>query len=188
MGRLIYLLNVSLDGFVETADKALDWTVIDDELHQWFNEQMRMLEASLYGRGLYETMSSYWPTAKSDPNATPIEREFADIWLDMPKIVFSRSLDSVDWNSRLVRDLPAEALGALRKEFKGDMDVGGATLAASFIKAGLVDEFGLVVHPVAIGSGTPYFPEFSSPTFLRLIETKRFESGVVYLRYGRHDE
>jgi dihydrofolate reductase len=188
VGKLIYTLNVSLDGYVETADKSLDWTFVDDELHQWFNDQMRTIDASLYGRGLYETMAPYWPTAKSDADATPVMREFADIWLDTPRFVFSRSLDSVDWNSRLVRDEPDAALERIRDEFKGDLEVGGATLAASFMKLGLVDEFHLLVHPVAIGAGTPYFPESGPQLRLRLLETRRFESGVVYLRYGRQDE
>jgi dihydrofolate reductase len=188
MGKLIYMLNVSLDGYVETADKSLDWATVDDELHQWFNDNMRTIAASLYGRGLYETMADYWPTAKSDPEATPVMREYAEIWLDTPRFVFSRSLESVDWNSRLVRDEPAAALRAIRDEFKGDLEVGGATLAASFIERGLVDEFCLIVHPVAIGAGTPYFPAVASQLRLKLLDQNRFESGVVSLRYGRHDE
>lgn len=159
--------------------------MVDEELHYWFNEQMRGLDASLYGRGLYETMSAYWPTGGDDPNATPAMREFAGIWMRMPKIVFSSTLQSVDWNSRLVRGGIADELARLRREFDGDMDVGGATLAASFIRAGLVDEYRMVVHPVAIGSGTPYFPKLDSPLRLALAETHRFASGVVYLRYTR---
>jgi dihydrofolate reductase len=102
MGKLIYSLNVSLDGFVETVDHRLDWTAVDDELHTWFNDQVRTLDASLYGRRMYELMSAYWPTAESDPAATEPMRDFARIWNAMPKIVFSTTLDSVDWNSRLV--------------------------------------------------------------------------------------
>ena len=185
MGKLIYMLNVSLDGFVETPDHRLDWTMVDDELHQWFNDQTRALDASLYGRGLYELMADYWPTARSDPSATATEREFAQLWLDMPKIVFSSSLERVEWNSRLVRGDAGEELARLREEFDGDLDVGGATLAASFIRRGLVDEYRMVVHPVAIGSGTPFFPPLDSPVPLRLTETKVFHSGVTYLGYTR---
>jgi dihydrofolate reductase len=183
VGRLIYMLNVSLDGFVETPDHSLDWTTVDDELHSWFNDRMRELEASLYGRRLYELMAGYWPTAESDPSATQTMLEFARIWRAMPKIVFSSTLEAVDWNSRLVRGDVVEELSRLRSEFDGDLDVGGATLAASFIRRGLVDEYRLVVHPVVLGAGTPFFPALDTPIQLRLKETHRFASGVVYLGY-----
>ena len=184
MGKLIYLLNVSLDGYVETPDHGLDWTNVDDELHAWFNDQMRTLDALLYGRRLYELMAGYWPTAESDPAATPTEREFAAIWLELPKIVFSSSLDRVDWNSRLLRGDIGDELARLRTEFDGDLGVGGPTLAAAFIRRGLVDEFRLVVHPVVLGAGTPFFPPLDAPMPLRLTETRRFESGVMYVAYA----
>ena len=184
MGKLIYLFNVSLDGFVETPDHSLDWSVVDDELHSWFNGQMRRLDASLYGRRLYEVMSAHWPTAESDPASTETEREFARIWNRMPKIVFSNSLESVDFNSRLVTGDVGEELAKLKAEFDGDLDVGGPTLAAEFIKRGLVDEYGLVVHPVVLGAGTPYFPPLDRPIGLKLIETHVFGSGVVYQGYA----
>src|SRR6478752_2750841 len=94
-------MNVSLDGFVETADHGLEWSSIDEELHAWFNDQMRGLDATFYGRRLYEVMAAHWPTAESDPASGPVEVEFARIWNAMPKVVFSSSLDSVDFNSRL---------------------------------------------------------------------------------------
>ena len=148
MGKLIYLLNVSLDGFVETPDHSLDWATVDDELHSWFNDYSRTLDAELYGRGLWETMSSHWPTAEADPSTTETEKEFARIWVGTPKIVFSSTLDSVEGNARLVRGDVGDELAKVRQEFGGDLGVGGATLASAFIRAGLVDEYRLVVHPV----------------------------------------
>jgi dihydrofolate reductase len=183
VGKLIYMLNVSLDGYVETPDHSLDWTIVDDELHAWFNDQTRQLDASLYGRGLYELMAAYWPTAESDPSTTETEREFGRLWNAMPKIVFSSTLESVEWNSRLVRGDVGEELARLRTEFDGDLDVGGATLASAFIRRGLVDEYRLVVHPVVLGAGTPFWPRLDAPIRLRLTETRRFESGVLYLGY-----
>lgn len=183
MGKLIYLLNVSLDGYVETPDHGLEWSVPDDELHTWFNDQMRGLDASLYGRRLYELMAAYWPTAESDPAATAVTREFAQIWNAMPKIVFSSTLATVEWNSRLVRGDVGDELAKLRKEFEGDLDVGGATLASAFIRRGLVDEYRLVVHPVILGAGTPFFPKLESPIRLQLTDTRTFQSGVVYQGY-----
>jgi dihydrofolate reductase len=185
MGKLIYAMNVSLDGFVETPDHSLDWATVDEELHFWFNEQARNVDASIYGRRMYELMADYWPTAADDPGSHAAEVEYAGIWRETPKVVFSRSLESVNWNSRLVRGEVAPEFAALRDEFDGDMDIGGATLAASFIRAGLVDEFRLLVHPVALGVGTPFWPELDQPLQLRLIDSRRFESGVTYLGYAR---
>src|SRR5919109_1949552 len=112
MGKLIYLLNVSLDGFIETTDHRLDWTLIDDELHRWFNDRERSLDATLYGRRLWEVMAAHWPTAEEDPSSTDTERDFARIWNAMPKIVFSSTLDHVEHNARLVRGDVGEVLTA----------------------------------------------------------------------------
>ena len=184
MGKLIYSMNVSLDGYVETPEHSLDWANVDEELHSWFNDRAREVDASLYGRRMYELMAGYWPTAESDPSATEVEREFARIWKPMPKIVFSSTLASVDWNSRLVRGDVGEELAQLRTEFDGDLDVSGATLAAEFIRRGLVEEYQLIVHPVVLGAGTPFFPELQSPISLRLTETRTFGSGAIYLGYA----
>lgn len=184
MGKLIYLLNVSLDGYIETPDHSLDWTTVDDELHTWFNDRTRELDASLYGRRLYELMSAYWPTAETDPSATTAMVEFARIWNAMPKFVFSSTLASVDWNSRLVTGDVGDELASLRAEFDGDLAVGGPTLASAFIRRGLVDEYRLIVHPVILGAGTPFFPQLETSIRLQLTETRRFDSGVVYLGYA----
>jgi dihydrofolate reductase len=183
MGKLIYSLNVSLDGFVETLDHSLDWATVDEELHSWFNDQARGMDASIYGRRMYELMAGHWPTVESDPSTNPVELDFGRIWLSTPKVVFSKTLEKVDWNSRIVRGEVTEELQRLRSEFEGDMEVGGATLAASFMRAGLIDEYRLVVHPVVLGAGTPFFPRLEQPIRLLLTETKRFDSGVEYLRY-----
>ena len=183
MRQLVYAMNVSLDGYVEAPDHGLDWPVVDDELHSWFNEQERATAASLYGRRLYETMAAYWPGSEADPDATPVMREFGALWRETARFVFSSSLQDVAWG-RLVRgdDVGAE-LARIREEFDGDLAVGGATLAAAFISRGLVDEYRLVVHPVAIGAGTPYFPPLDAPLRLRQVESHRFGSGVVYRSY-----
>jgi dihydrofolate reductase len=183
MGKLIYMLNVSLDGFVETVDHDLGWSVVDDELHAWFNDMSRSLDAELYGRRIYELMAAHWPTAASDPSSTETEREFARIWNAMPRIVFSTTLDSVRPGCRLVAGDVGECLAELRSEFPGDLGVAGATLASAFVERGLVDEYRLVVHPVILGAGTPFFPALRDRVGLRLLETRTFASGVVYLGY-----
>jgi dihydrofolate reductase len=184
MGRLIYMLNVSLDGYVETTERSLDWSSVDDELHGWFNDRFREIAASIYGRGLYETMSSHWPTAADDPAISPVELEFAQIWNATPRYVFSRSLPEVNWNSRLIRDDVDQGFARIRAEVDGDIEVGGATLAASFMRRGLIDVYQLLVHPVALGAGKPYFPpDLQKALQLRLTDMRRFASGVVLLEY-----
>jgi dihydrofolate reductase len=183
MGKLIYSLNVSLDGFVETPDHGLGWAVVDDEVHSWFNDQARALDASLYGRRMYELMADYWPTGDTDPAATDAMREFARIWKPMPKIVFSTSLDRVDHNARLVQGDVGPVLEELRREFAGDIDVGGPNLAGQFVRRGLVDEYRLVVHPVVLGAGTPFWPNLDTPLPLRLVETRSFASGAELRSY-----
>ena len=188
MGKLIYTMNVSLDGFIETPDHSVDWGVVDDELHTWFNDRMRELDASLYGRRLYEVMSGYWPTGESNPQSTAPMVEFARIWNATAKFVFSRSLESVDFNSRLASGDVGEQLAAIRAEFDGDLEVGGPTLAAQFIERDLVDEYGLVIHPVVLGGGTPFFPRLDRRIGLKLIDTHVFGSGVVYQGYAATHE
>jgi dihydrofolate reductase len=184
MGRLVYAMNVSLDGYAAAPDGSLDWADVDEEVHAWWNDQVRSSAAALYGRRMYETMSAYWPTAADDPAAPSAIRDFAVIWNAQPKIVFSRTLASVTWNSRLAAGEPEEELTRLKAEFDGDLEVSGPTLAAEFIRRGLVDEYGLVVHPVILGGGLPFFPGRERPVGLRLTETRTFGSGAVLLRYA----
>ena len=183
MGKVVYSMSVSLDGFVETASRSLDWVQVDEELHSFFNDQSREMSASLYGRRLYELMVGSWPTIESDPSATPAMLEFARIWTATPRIVFSRTLEEVGWNSRLVRDDPAAEVARLKAQPGFDMDVGGPTLASALIRAGLIDEYRLFVHPVILGAGKPFLPALDDRIGLRLLETRTFGSGVVYLRY-----
>jgi dihydrofolate reductase len=184
MGSVIYSMSVSLEGFVETPSRSLDWVRVDEELHSLFNEEARGLSAFLYGRRMYELMVDYWPTAEADPSATPAMLEFARIWKDKPKVVFSKTLERVDWNGRLVRDDPAGEVARLKAQPGFDMDVGGPTLASALMRHGLIDEFHLSVHPLVLGAGTRFFPELAGRIGLRLLETRTFDSGVVYLRYA----
>ena len=183
MGKLIYLLNVSLDGFIETPDHSLDWGIIDEELHSWFNDQTRALDATLYGRRIWEVMAGYWPTGEDDPSATDVEREFARIWNSMPKIVFSTTLEHVEHNARLVHGDVGKVLEGVRREFEGDLGVAGPNLAGQFVRRGLVDEYQLIVHPVVLGAGTPFWPKLDAPLRLRPVESHAFTSGVELRSY-----
>ena len=182
MRKLIYSMGVSLDGFIAGPAGEIDWSAPDEELHRFHNQQVREIAAELYGRRLYELMR-YWETAEENPSASEYEREFARIWKDTPKIVFSKTLEAVEGNSRLVTGDAAEEVARLKAEPGNDLAVGGAGLASTFIRRGLVDEYRLFVSPVALGAGTTYFPALDERIDLELVETRTFGSRVVYLRY-----
>lgn len=183
MGKLIYGFNVSLDGYIADVAGSIDWSDPSDELHQYWNDFERETALSFYGRRLYELMSAYWPTADQKPDAGPLIADYARVWRAMPKVVFSRTLESVSWNSRLERGDPVDVVTRLKAETDGNLEVAGATLAAPIVQAGLVDEFRLVVAPTLVGGGTPFFPSLPSWISLRLLENRTFAGGVVLLRY-----
>ncbi|MGZ6295186.1 MAG: dihydrofolate reductase family protein [Candidatus Limnocylindrales bacterium] len=185
MRKLIYSMGVSLDGFITGPDGDIDWSAPDEELHRFRGtRQIREIDVHLCGRRLYEAMV-YWETADENPSLSDYELEFARVWKDTPKIVFSKTLEKVEGNARLVRGGVAEEVAALKEQPGKDLAVGGAGLASTLIERGLVDEFRLFVSPVVLGGGTPYFPAMPERIDLELIETRTFPSRVVYVRYGR---
>jgi dihydrofolate reductase len=184
MRKLIYSMGVSLDGFIAAPDGGIDWGAPDEELHRFHNEQTRELGVHLCGRRLYETMV-YWETAEDSPSAPEHVVEFARIWKALPKVVFSKTLAAVQGNARLLGDGVAEEVASLKAQPGGDLAVGGAALAATCTKLGLIDEYRLFVSPVVLGGGTPYFPALEVGFELELVQTHTFGSRVVYLRYRR---
>jgi len=184
MRKLIYSMTVSLDGFIAGPNGEIDWSAPDEELHRFHNQQMREIGAHLCGRRLYEEMV-YWETADENPSAADYELEFARIWKSLPKIVFSKTLEKVEGNARLVRQGVAEEVATLKEQPGKDLAVGGAGLASTFTKLGLIDEYRLFVSPVVLGAGTPYFPALEERIDVELVETQTFGSRVVYVRYRR---
>ena len=184
MRKLIYSMGVSLDGFIAGPGGEIDWSAPDEERHRFHNQQTRELGAHLLGRRLYEVMT-YWETADENPSAPEHELEFARIWKNLPKIVFSKALEKVEGNARLVRDGVAEEVARLKEQPGKDLAVGGAGLASTLMKLGLIDEYRLFISPVVLGGGTPYFPALDERISLELVETQTFGSRVVYARYRR---
>ncbi len=184
MRMLIYSMGVSLDGFIAGPGGEIDWSAPDEELHRFHNQQARELGAHLCGRRLYEVMT-YWETADENPSAPEYELEFARIWKSLPKIVFSKTLEKVEGNARLVREGVVEEVAKLKEQAGKDLAVGGAGLASALIELGLIDEYRLFVSPVVLGGGTPYFPALDDRINLELVETRPFGSRVVYVRYRR---
>jgi dihydrofolate reductase len=180
--KLIYSMTVSLDGFIAGPGGNIDWSAPDEELHRFHNQRVREVGVQLCGRRLYEVML-YWETAEENPSAPDYELEFARIWKPLPKLVFSKTLDKVEGNARLLRDGVAEEVATLKEQPGKDLAVGGAGLASTLIQAGLVDEYQLFVSPVVLGGGTPYFPPLEERINLELVETRTFGSLAVYVRY-----
>jgi dihydrofolate reductase len=184
--KLIFSMTESLDGYIADPNGEIDWSAPDDELHRFHNEQVRELGGHLCGRGLYETML-YWETADQDPALGETQLEFARIWQALPKVVFSNTLDKVEGNWRLVRGDPADEVRRLKEEPGKDLGVGGARLAASLTRLGLIDDYRLFLSPVVLGGGTPYFPALDTRIELELVETRTFGSKIVFLRYLRRN-
>lgn len=182
MNALTYGVLCSLDGYVEDADGRFDWAEPDEEVHAFVNEQERGVATYLYGRRLYETMK-YWQTAGSDPAEPAVASEYAEVWRAADKVVFSTSMLDVDTpRTRLVRSFDAEEVRRLKERSSGELTVGGPTLAAEALRAGLVDELRLLVVPVVVGGGKPVLPPgYRTP--LTLLGERRFAGGTVQLRY-----
>ena len=184
MGKLIYSMSVSADGFIAGPDGDFSWTTPSEELFRFHTDRVRQLGAHLCGRRLYETMA-YWETADQDPLFGTAGREFAEIWQALPKVVFSTTLERVEGRARLACDSVPEEVRRLKEQVDGDLEVGGAALAANCIELDLVDEYRLFVYPVIVGGGKPFFPPTHASLELELVETRSFASRVVYLRYQR---
>jgi dihydrofolate reductase len=185
MSKLIYSMSVSLDGYISGPQGDFDWSAPDEELHRFHNDQVRELGGHLLGRRLYEVMS-YGETAEElNPAAPQYALEFARIWKDLPKIVYSNTLTTVEGKTRLSSEDPVAEVPRLKEQPGDPLGVGGATLAATLMRHDLIDEYRLFVYPVVVGGGKPFFTGLEQSIELALLETRTFGTGVVYLRYER---
>lgn len=183
MGRLIYTGIVSLDGYINDASGNFDWAAPDEEVHAFINDLERSATTYLYGRRMYDVMK-VWQTVPDMPDQSEVMLDYADLWRRADKIVFSRSLESVSTpRTRVEKRFDPDAVARLKEEEERHISIGGPTLAAAAVAAGLVDEYQLFLCPVLVGGGTPFFPN-GSPAGLDLLDERRFETGIVYLRYA----
>jgi dihydrofolate reductase len=180
---LTYSMSVSVDGFIADREGGFDWTPPGEEQFRFHTVLVSELGAYLLGRRLYEAML-VWET---DPSMreNELRAAFADVWCALPKVVFSRTLDSVQGNARLAQASVAEEIAAALDATDKDVSIGGAGLAAQAIELGLVDELRMFRYPVVVGGGTPFLPPVTEDIALDLIETRTFGSRVIYERYGR---
>lgn len=180
MAKLIYAGMTSLDGYINDEEGKFDWGKPDDEVHAFVNDLERPIGTYLYGRRLYEVMR-YW----QDPgeHSEQVHRDYAEIWQAADKVVYSRTLDSTSTpRTRLEREFDPAAVGELKGAAEADLGIGGATLAADALRAGLVDELHQFLYPVIVGGGTPWLPD-DLRLDLELLDERRFPTGVVYLHY-----
>ncbi|GEK21427.1 dihydrofolate reductase family protein [Cellulomonas xylanilytica] len=183
MGKLIYAASISLDGFLEDENGSFDWSVPDEELHAIWNQHERQIGTSLYGRRMYETMR-VWEDDDWLVDEPPVIREYAQIWRDADKIVYSTTLDDVSTaRTTIERTFDPEKVRQLKETSGSDLSIGGAGIAVEAFRHGLVDECVLVLCPVIVGGGKPALPR-GIRLDLELLESRRFGSGVVYLRHA----
>jgi dihydrofolate reductase len=180
---LIYAANISLDGYLEDESGSFDWSVPDDEVHAFWNEHERHIGTSLYGRRMYETMR-VWEDDEWLTDEPAVVREFAGIWRDTNKIVYSSTLEEVPTaRTRIERQFEPRAVRRLKESSSSDLSVGGAVLAGEAFRHGLVDECVLLVYPVIVGGGKPALPR-GIRVDLELLDHRRFGNGVFHLRHA----
>ena len=182
MGKLVYSFFSSLDGYITDEDGEFAWAEPDEEVHAFVNEIERSIGTNLYGRKLYEMMA-VWETPDVFPTQTPAITEYARIWQEADKIVFSRTLSTVSTaRTTIEREFDLAFVRDLKERTERDISLGGPTLAAEAIRTGLVDEYHVFVVPVIVGGGNPFLPD-GARVDLELLDQRRFDNGMVYLRY-----
>lgn len=182
MGRLIYSMITSLDGYAEAAEGDLGVGADDEEVHTFIDDVFRDVGTYLYGRRMYETMV-FWETALDEPDLPPHIAQYARDWQAAEKVVYSTTLDSVSSErTRLERTFDPDAVRRLKAESDRDLTVDGPNLAAQAIAAGLVDEYHLFMTSTVVGGGTRFFPD-GVRLELDLVEQRGFDSGVIFARY-----
>ena len=187
MRKVILFMHISQDGFVCGPQGELDWaTMTDDKMGEYMgSDLLKTVDTILVGRVLFQGFEQYWPSVPENPQSPPELISFAHWMIDTPKIVFSNTLKELIWeNSILAREDPATTVKKLKQEPGGDMVIfGGASLAAHFVREGLVDELRFKLEPIALGKGKSLYSDLKERMKLKLIHAKTFESGVAGLFY-----
>jgi len=185
MRKVILSINTTLDGFFEGPNKELDWHSVDEEGKEYANDLLSNVDALLFGRVTYQLMADYWPAAATNHSTSKSDLEIADKMNNLPKIVFSTTLQEVKWNnSRLVKENIAEEISKMKQQSGKDMVIfGSGSIVSTFMQHGLIDEYRIIVNPVVLGNGNPLFKGINSKQNLKLLRTRVFSSGEVILYY-----
>jgi dihydrofolate reductase len=184
MGKLVYQMLASLDGYVQDRTGNFDWATPDDEVHAHANQEEAGVDTDIYGRKMYEMMV-YWETADQQPDTPPVGVEFSKFWQESNKIVVSKTLREVaSKRTRIVPSLSADDVQKLKAESTKNISVSGPTLASSFLNQGLVDEISVYTVPIVVGGGLPMFRDVQHPIRLERIEERAFAGGFIFVRYA----
>jgi len=179
MRKIIAVMNMTLDGFCDHTAM-----IADDEIHEHYNELLRNTGTLIYGRTTYQLMENYWPSVVKNPTDNKPMDEFAVLIDNIPKIVFSRTLQHVEWkNTTLKKEVIKEEILELKKQPGKDIGVGSPGLIVAFSQLGLIDEYQLGVQPIILGSGLPLFKNIRDRVDLKLLKTKTFGCGAIMLYY-----
>lgn len=182
MAKLICTAQMSLDGYIADEQGDFDWAALDSDVHAFINDLERPIGTYLYGRRMYELMV-FWETAPPGPDRSPVVLDYAKLWRAADKIVYSTTLQTASSaRTRIERRFDPGAVRAMKDAADRDLSIGGPALAAHAFRAGLVDEVRLLVSPVIIGGGNRFLPDRLRVN-LHLRDERRFDNGVVYLRY-----
>ena len=184
MCKIIYRINVSLNGLIEMPGDRPDWVIADEELFRYSNNLERQVGGYLWGRGMYENNRALWANAGTQSKPAYVA-ESMQIRKQIPAIVFSSMLERIEGNARLERGDPVAVVTHLKEQPGPDLSVGGVQLASTLMQAGLVDEFHIFIQPILLGAGRPIYPAMNEAVRLKLVETHTFHTGIVYLRYQR---
>src|SRR6266581_6735367 len=181
MRKIIVFDNVTLDGFMAGPNGELDWAIRDDEITQYTKDGQDSTDTFLFGRMTYEMMASFWPT----PAAESMNPVYANLLNNAPKIVFSKTLEKAEWkNTRVVKELNKEEILKMKQQpGKNMMIFGSGTIVEQLSNLGLIDEYQLMVNPVILGKGKPFFKDIKDRINLKLVKTKMFSNGIVLLQY-----
>ncbi|MFV2013423.1 MULTISPECIES: dihydrofolate reductase family protein [unclassified Micromonospora] len=183
MRKIIHWVNSSVDGYVDGPNEEFDWAQLGPELGEYADRLHKRADTFLFGRKVWDMMAGYWPNAEETAESEH-DLKFAPIWLETPKIVFSRTLEKADWNTRVISGNLAEEVSELKRQPGKDMLLtGGSELPAALTALGLVDEYHIAVHPVVLGGGRPLFQEPERRVNLRLVEARPADSRTVILHY-----
>lgn len=184
--RKVILSNlVTLDGFFEGPNRELDWHIVDEEFNEYAIDLLSKVDALLFGRVTYQLMADYWPSAAKNPSTSKADLEIADKMNNLLKIVFSKTLQQIEWNnSRLVKDNIAQEISKMKQQSGKDMVIfGSGSIVSTFMQHGLIDEYRIIVNPVVLGNGKPLFKGINDKQNLKLLKTRLFDSGIVILFY-----
>jgi dihydrofolate reductase len=184
--RKVILSNlVTLDGFFAGPNGELDWHIVDEEFNGYAKDLLSNVDALLFGRVTYQLMTDYWPAAATNPSTSKSDLEIADKMNNLPKIVFSKTLQKGEWkNTRLVKENIAEEISKMKQQPGKDMVIfGSGSIVSTFMQHGLIDEYRIIVNPIVLGNGNPLFKGINGKQNLKLLNTKVFDSGIVILFY-----